>query len=95
VTIDLITNLAPGAIGDIEWIGYDGLSSCPGCPSIQFIASTSSTISAVVTDTAGCIAADSMHLTVIVPRIIYIPTSFSQMMMARMMFSTFQADTIL
>lgn len=76
VTINLITNVDPAAIGTIDWSGYDGLN-CPGCPSLQFIASSSGTIIAVVTDTAGCSAIDSMRLTVIVPRIIYIPTVFS------------------
>jgi len=76
VKIDLLTNISPNAITDIEWGGYDGLT-CPGCPSLQFIASASGTVTAIVTDTAGCTASDSMRLTVIVPRIIYIPTIFS------------------
>ncbi len=76
VVINLLTNVTPGAISGIEWSGYDGLS-CSGCPAITFVASQSANITAVVTDTAGCIAIDSMHLTVIVPRIIFIPTVFS------------------
>lgn len=76
VKIDLTTNIAPGAIGDITWTGYDGLD-CPGCPSLEFIASTSATFTAFLTDTAGCTASDSMRLTVMVPRIIYVPTIFS------------------
>ncbi len=76
VIINLITNISPNAINDIEWGGYDGLT-CPGCPRLEFIASSSGNITAIVTDTAGCTALDSMHLTVIVPRIIFIPTVFS------------------
>ncbi|MEP6794136.1 MAG: gliding motility-associated C-terminal domain-containing protein, partial [Saprospiraceae bacterium] len=76
VKIDLITNITPNAINDIEWGGYDGLT-CPGCPKLEFIASASGNVTAIVTDTAGCTASDSMHLTVIVPRIIFIPTVFS------------------
>ncbi|MBK9984160.1 MAG: gliding motility-associated C-terminal domain-containing protein [Saprospiraceae bacterium] len=76
VKIDLITNITPNAINDIEWGGYDGLT-CPGCPKLEFIASSSGNVTAIVTDTAGCTASDSMHLKVIVPRIIFIPTVFS------------------
>ena len=76
VTINLITNINPGAINDIEWGGLDG-QTCPGCPKLEFVATSSSTFTAVVTDTAGCTALDSMRLTVIVPRIIYVPTAFS------------------
>lgn len=76
VTINLTTNLAPGAISDIDWSGYDALD-CPGCQSLQFVASSSGTVIAMITDTAGCSALDSMRLTVIIPRIIYVPTVFS------------------
>ncbi len=76
VKIDLITNIIPNAINQIEWGGYDGLT-CPGCPRLEFIASTSGNVTAIVTDTAGCTASDSMHLTVILPRIVFIPTVFS------------------
>ncbi len=76
VTINLITNLNLNAISDISWIGIDAMN-CPGCPSLQFIATSTGTIVAMVTDTAGCSAADSMRLTVIVPRIIFVPTLFS------------------
>ena len=63
-------------MGSIAWSGFDGLS-CDGCPSLQFIASTSGVITAIITDTSGCVATDSMKLTVIVPRIIFIPNVFS------------------
>lgn len=76
VRINLTTNVPANAIDDISWSGYDGLD-CPGCPSLEFIASSSATFIALVTDTAGCTALDSMRLTVIVPRIIYVPTVFS------------------
>jgi gliding motility-associated-like protein len=76
VRIDLVTNVPAGAIGTIDWGGYDGVF-CPGCPSFQFIATSSATISASVSDTAGCTAFDSLRLTVIVPRIIFIPNIFS------------------
>jgi len=74
VIIDLITNIGPNAI--IKWGGFDGII-CPECPKLEFIATSSATITAMVTDTAGCTAFDSMRLTVIVPRIIFIPTIFS------------------
>lgn len=76
VEINLTTNLNADAISNIDWSGYAGIN-CPGCPSVQFIASQSGTIIALVTDTAGCDAIDSMRLTVIVPRITFIPTVFS------------------
>ncbi|HXR81802.1 MAG TPA: gliding motility-associated C-terminal domain-containing protein, partial [Saprospiraceae bacterium] len=55
---------------------YDG-ETCEGCLSFSFIATTSATISSIITDTAGCSAEDSMRLTVIIPRIIFIPNVFS------------------
>ncbi len=76
VKINLTTNANSNAIQDINWTGYDGLD-CPGCPVLEFIASSSATFAAILTDTAGCTASDSMRLTVIVPRIIFIPTVFS------------------
>jgi gliding motility-associated-like protein len=76
VSLSINTNLTPGALSLIDWSGYDGLF-CPGCPKFEFIATTSATISAMVVDTAGCSAIDSMRLTVRVPRIIYIPNVFS------------------
>ncbi|MEO6132553.1 MAG: gliding motility-associated C-terminal domain-containing protein, partial [Saprospiraceae bacterium] len=76
VNIDLITNISPNALNGIDWGGPDGLT-CSGCPKLEFIANKSGNISAIVTDTAGCVASDSMRLTVIVPRIIFIPTVFS------------------
>ena len=76
VSLKINTNLATDAISLIDWGGYDGLF-CPGCPKFDFIATTSATITAMISDTAGCSALDSMRLTVIVPRIIYIPNVFS------------------
>jgi gliding motility-associated-like protein len=76
VSISLVTNVDPNAVSDITWQGIDGLT-CPGCPKLEFIAAASGTISAMITDTSGCTAEDSMRLTVIVPHIIYIPTLFS------------------
>jgi gliding motility-associated-like protein len=76
VTLNITTNLTPGAISTIDWSGYEGLV-CPGCPTFKFVAVSSSTITAMISDTSGCSAADSMRLTVIVPRIIYIPNVFS------------------
>ena len=76
VSLNIVTNLTPNAIGTIDWGGYDGLF-CPGCPTFEFIAASSATISAMISDTAGCLASDSMRLTVIVPRIIFIPNVFS------------------
>ncbi|MEO5906811.1 MAG: gliding motility-associated C-terminal domain-containing protein, partial [Saprospiraceae bacterium] len=76
VKIDLATNASPTSISDIQWSGYDGLD-CPCCPSLEFIATSSATFTALLTDTAGCIVSDSMRLTVLVPKIIYIPTVFS------------------
>jgi gliding motility-associated-like protein len=76
VRIDLLTNLPQDAIGTIDWGGYDGIL-CPGCHSFAFEATSSATISAFIADTAGCSALDSMRLTVIVPRIIFIPNIFS------------------
>jgi gliding motility-associated-like protein len=76
VTIDLTTNVPVQAISSVEWSPYNG-ETCEGCLSFDFIATTSATISSMITDTAGCSAEDSMRLTVIVPRIIFIPNVFS------------------
>lgn len=76
VGIEIETNVDPGAIGEIAWSPYDG-KDCPGCLRFEFVATSSATITAMVTDTAGCSALDSMRLTVIVPRIYYIPNVFS------------------
>ncbi len=76
VSIHLMTNLNQDAISSIDWSGSTGVN-CPGCPVLQFIATATGTVVAMVTDTAGCSALDSMKLTVIVPRIIFIPTIFS------------------
>jgi gliding motility-associated-like protein len=76
VTIDLSTNVTPQAIASVEWSPYNG-ESCEGCLSFSFIAVTSATISSIITDAAGCSAEDSMRLTVIIPRIIFIPNVFS------------------
>ena len=76
VTIDLSTNVSQQAISSVEWSPYNG-ETCEGCLSFDFIATTSATISSMITDTAGCSAEDSMRLTVIVPRIIFIPNVFS------------------
>ena len=76
VTLHISTNLTPDAISTIDWGGYNGLF-CPGCPSFQFIAQSSATISAMISDTAGCLASDSMRLTVVVPKIYFIPNVFS------------------
>lgn len=76
VHISLLTNLSDEAIAEIDWSSYNGIS-CPGCPIFEFIATNSQTISASVIDTAGCEGADSMRLTVLVPRIIYVPNVFS------------------
>lgn len=76
VTLLINTNLTPDAIGTIDWGGYNGLF-CPGCPVFEFIAQSSATISAMISDTAGCRASDSMRLTVVVPKIYFIPTVFS------------------
>jgi gliding motility-associated-like protein len=76
VTLIINTNLTPDGISTIEWGGYDGLF-CPGCPIFEFIATSSATISAIISDTAGCLALDSMRLTVVVPKIYFIPNVFS------------------
>ena len=76
VTINLTTNLSTNAINSIDWSGVEGVN-CPGCPQLQFVAMSSETVVVMVTDTAGCFAIDSMKLTVIVPRIIFVPTVFS------------------
>jgi gliding motility-associated-like protein len=76
IKLGLETNIPAGALADINWGGYDGIF-CPGCPVFEFIATSSATITAIVQDTSGCLAIDSMRLTVIVPRIIYIPNVFS------------------
>jgi gliding motility-associated-like protein len=77
VIISLITNLSQGAVSSIDWSSGDGSLNCPGCPTIQFIASSSTSITAMIVDTSGCDATDSMRLTVVVPRIYYIPNVFS------------------
>jgi len=76
VSIDLSTNVSPNAVESIEWSPYNG-ESCEGCYTFEFIAMTSATISSMITDTSGCSAEDSMRLTVIVPRIIFVPNVFS------------------
>ena len=76
VKIEILTNLPAYAIGSIDWEEYNGVE-CPGCTIFEFIALTSGTITAMITDTSGCAASDSMSLTVIVPRLIYIPNIFS------------------
>jgi gliding motility-associated-like protein len=77
VVISIITNLSSGATGSIDWTSGNGSINCPGCPTIAFIASTSTTISSMIADTSGCTAEDSMRLTVITPKIYYIPNVFS------------------
>ncbi len=77
VVIASITNLTPGATAGITWTSGEGAINCPGCPSIAFIASTSTTITSMIVDTSGCDATDSMRLTVLVPKIYYIPNVFS------------------
>ncbi len=76
VRMSISTNLNSGNLGNITWGGYNGVF-CPGCPVFEIIATTSATISAMISDTAGCVATDSMRLTVVVPRIYYIPNVFS------------------
>lgn len=76
VTINLITNVTAGAINTITWSGKD-VVDCPECPTLQFVATSSGTIVAMVSDTSGCTALDSMRLTVLVPRIVFIPNVFS------------------
>jgi gliding motility-associated-like protein len=76
VSIALSTNLTPGATSSIEWSQYDGLS-CAGCTKFEFIAVSSATISAMISDTSGCVAEDSMRLRVLVPRVYFIPNVFS------------------
>ena len=76
VKIDLVTNVPPNAIDEITWSEYYGYT-CQGCPSFEFPAELSSTISAMIIDTSGCSAEDSMRLTVIVPRIRFIPNVIS------------------
>jgi gliding motility-associated-like protein len=76
VTLSIVTNLSANAIGSIEWSDYDG-RPMPGNLTITFVATRTATMTATVTDTSGCTGADSMRLTVIVPRIIFIPTVFS------------------
>ncbi|HEX5112702.1 MAG TPA: gliding motility-associated C-terminal domain-containing protein, partial [Saprospiraceae bacterium] len=76
VSIELSTNVSPNAVGSIEWSPYNG-ESCEGCYTFEFIAMQSATISSMITDTSGCSAEDSMRLTVIVPRIIFVPNVFS------------------
>ena len=76
VTINLITNLNAAGISTIDWIDIGG-QNCPGCPRLQFEATQSGTIIATVIDTSDCSATDSMRLTVLVPRFIFIPTVFS------------------
>lgn len=76
VSISILTNLSDDAIAQIDWSSYNGIF-CPGCPIFEFIAANSQTISATVIDTAGCQGSDSMRLTVLVPRIIYVPNVFS------------------
>jgi gliding motility-associated-like protein len=76
VSIELNTNLTPGAIEEIVWSEYNGLT-CAGCTNFAFIAVSSATISAIISDTSGCVAEDSMRLRVLVPRIYYIPNVFS------------------
>jgi gliding motility-associated-like protein len=77
VIISMITNVTQGATGSLSWTNSAGTLNCPGCPTIQFIASTSTTITAMIVDTSGCDASDSMRLTVVVPKIFYIPNVFS------------------
>jgi gliding motility-associated-like protein len=76
VSIRMFSNLSGAGIGSIAWSEYQG-TTCPGCTTFDFVAISSATISATITDTAGCEASDSMRLTVIVPRLIYVPNIFS------------------
>jgi gliding motility-associated-like protein len=75
VKLTLLTNLNSGGIEEIEWSGYDGLGGAGLV--VEFVASTSSTIYAMISDTADCPAIDSMRLTVRIPRIIFIPNIVS------------------
>ena len=76
VSIALQTNLTGAAISEIVWSGYNG-QTCPGCLKFEFIAATSATISAMISDTSGCVAEDSMRLRVLTPRVYFIPNVFS------------------
>lgn len=76
VMLSIVTNLSAQAIASIDWSDYAG-QAIPGNLKITFLATQSATMTATVTDTAGCTGADSMRLTVIVPRIIFIPNVFS------------------
>ncbi len=76
VSIALNTNLTPGGTDAIVWSEYNG-AACAGCTKFEFIAVSSATISAMISDTSGCVAEDSMRLRVLVPRIYYIPNVFS------------------
>lgn len=76
VRIDLLTNLNPGSIETIDWSEYNGIT-CPGCTAFEIVAVSSATISAMIMDTAGCAASDTMRLSVIIPRLLYVPTIFS------------------
>ena len=76
VRIGLATNISGAGIGSIVWKEYHG-ASCDGCTTFEFVAISSATMSAMIMDTVGCEASDSMRLTVIVPRLIYVPNIFS------------------
>jgi gliding motility-associated-like protein len=76
VKIELNTNVPENEVSLINWSEYNGMS-CSGCTAFEFIASFSATISAMIIDTSGCAASDSMKLKVITPMIIYVPTVFS------------------
>lgn len=77
VIISMITNVSQGAVSSIEWTNSDNSLNCSNCTELRFVASTSTTINAMIIDTSGCDATDSMRLTVLVPRIYYIPNVFS------------------
>ncbi len=76
VSLNINTNLTGAGIGTIVWSEYDGIS-CPGCPTFAFKAVSSATMFAMISDTSGCEAIDSMRLRVLVPRVYYIPNVFS------------------
>ncbi|HEY3387293.1 MAG TPA: gliding motility-associated C-terminal domain-containing protein, partial [Saprospiraceae bacterium] len=76
VRIELTTNLSGNTIGSIHWSNYDGIN-CNGCTVFDFVAVSDAIISAIISDTAGCIASDSMTLRVIIPHDRYAPNIFS------------------
>ncbi|MGB3798840.1 MAG: gliding motility-associated C-terminal domain-containing protein [Lewinella sp.] len=74
VTLPLQTSQS---ITTYQWLP-EGLVDCDSiCPTVTVLPPTSMTLSLVATSPSGCLASDSVRLSVIEERLVYIPTAFS------------------